>query len=72
MLYHSIGLIAIFALRPPRLFLLMGREYRFTPLELAVGDERLVNVLTEFCCIHDSLYRSIFYLKGLETAISIQ
>ena len=31
------------------------REIGFTPLELAEGDERLVELLTEYCCTQDEV-----------------
>ena len=36
------------------------REQGLTPLELAAGDERLVDLLTNYCCTHDDVMNSAF------------
>ena len=41
----------------------LGEGHRgqgLTPLELAEGDERLVELLTEYCCTHDDVRTSAF------------
>ena len=46
---------------PPTLPLADGhRGQGLTPLELAAGDERLVDLLTEYCCTHDDVMTSAF------------
>ena len=36
------------------------RGQGLTPLELAAGDERLVDLLTNYCCTHDDVMNSAF------------
>ena len=59
MLCYSIGLTATFDLCP-LLLVPRGTEEGLTPLELAAGDERLVDLLTNYCCTHDDVMNSAF------------